>query len=127
MARQSRDDEVAIVLLDRPGPDVGQIDEHRRLRQAQHHHRHEALAAGDHAGVVAVLREQTDRLGPRRRAPVLKRRRVHPCLRPPLPCPAVNKRLGAESIWDFSHCGSLNLQVGDDATRCLAGPRVRAA
>ena len=47
--RQRRHVEPAVGLRDRLGRDPGEVDEHRRLGQAQHHQRHEALPTGDGA------------------------------------------------------------------------------
>ena len=46
--------------------DVVQVDQLRRLRQAHVHHRHQALAAGDDLGHVAMLGQQAQRVVERR-------------------------------------------------------------
>ena len=57
--------------------DAVHVDEVLEVREAQRQHRHEALPAGQHLGVVAVLGEQRADLVDRLRRVVLERRRLH--------------------------------------------------
>ncbi len=72
------DDDVAAIGLD--ALEVGnaaEIDQIGRGREAQLHHRDEAVAAGDGAGVLAELGEQTDGFLDRRRAMIVERPWYH--------------------------------------------------
>ena len=57
--------------------DPVEVDEVLEPGQPQREHRHEALAAGQHLGLVAVLGEQRDGVGDRLGRVVLERRRLH--------------------------------------------------
>src|SRR2546430_9324170 len=47
------------------GPDAVDVDEDLGRGDAEIHHRHEALAAGEHPRVILVLGEQRERFGER--------------------------------------------------------------
>jgi hypothetical protein len=65
-------------LLDRVEPrHPVQIDHHRRLGHPHVEHRNQALAAGEQAGRVRVLRQEREDLGHRLRSRVLERGRLH--------------------------------------------------
>jgi hypothetical protein len=74
---QRRENEPAVGELDRALVGPADVDERGRRREVQHHHRNQALAAGDHVGLVAELLEALDRLGPRLRAEIVEGGRVH--------------------------------------------------
>ena len=57
--------------------DAVEVDEVGEAREAQRQHRHQALAAGEHLGLVAVLGEQADDVGDGLRRVVLERRGLH--------------------------------------------------
>ena len=70
--------EVVVRALD--GAELGdpvEVDQALEAREAQREHRHEALPAGEHLGVVAMAGEQLDGLGERVRRLVGERRRLH--------------------------------------------------
>ena len=65
-----------------------EVDDHRRGGQAQVQHGHEALAAGQGPGLVAVLPQQAERLFQLGRALVAEPGRLHPVTgREPRPGP----------------------------------------
>ena len=57
-------------------PDPGDVDEVLEPGEAQGEHRHEALTAREHLGVVAVLAQQRDHVGHRLGRVIVERRRV---------------------------------------------------
>ncbi len=57
--------------------DAVDVDEHRRPRQAEVHRRHQALAAGKHAAVAAVAREELEGFLERSRRVVVEGRGLH--------------------------------------------------
>ena len=67
--------------MPRSSVDARDVDERRRPREAEVHHRHEALAAGEHLGVLAQLAEPLERVLERVDAVVVEVRGLH-CERP---------------------------------------------
>ena len=61
LGRHGADDDVVAIGADAfEVGDAGEIDQIRRLRQPQLHHRNEAVAAGQRPAVVAQFRQQSD-------------------------------------------------------------------
>ena len=58
-------------------PDPGDVDEVLEPRQAQSEHRHEALTARQHLGVIAVLAQQRHHLGHRLGRVIIERGGFH--------------------------------------------------
>ena len=61
LASDRADRDLAVLALDAVElGDAVHVDQMREARQPQCQHRHEALAAGEHLGVVAVLTQESD-------------------------------------------------------------------
>src|SRR5579864_8795460 len=55
-----------------------QIDQVARIRETQLHERNQALAAGEHLGIIAELRKHGGSFRQRARTMIMKRSRIHP-------------------------------------------------
>ena len=85
LAHRCADVQLAVALLEHvEAGDAVHVDERARLRRAELHQLHEALAAGEHLRAVP-LREQLDRLVDGLRRVVLERRRLHGTVTTSLP------------------------------------------
>ncbi len=79
MAHQGADPELAVGFLDRIEPgDAVHVDQVSGIGEPELHHRDQALAAGQHFGVVAMGREQIQGLGELVRPVVLETGGQHP-------------------------------------------------
>jgi hypothetical protein len=77
VGRHRADHDGALLLLDpREAGDLAEVDEVLGLGQAQLHHRHQAVAAGQDLGVLELV-EQLERVLHRRRRVVLEGGWVH--------------------------------------------------
>jgi hypothetical protein len=75
---------VSVVAFDRVETgDPVEVDEVPEGRESQRHHRDQALPAGQHLGLVAVLAEQRDRFAHARRRVVLESSWLHTTSRVP--------------------------------------------
>ena len=72
------------------------VDQHRRLEQAQIEHREQRLTAGKHAGGVAMLGKYLDRLGHRISAYIIEWMRFH-APPPPSECRKLTRRCHNET------------------------------
>src|SRR5205807_893282 len=78
MRRQGADSQLVTILLDVVELlDPVDVDKRRGLRQAKPHERNQAVAAGEHLGVLAELAEQLRRLVDRGGASVFECSRYH--------------------------------------------------
>ena len=60
--------------------ELAEIDDERGRGDAERHHRHQALAAGEYLGVAVARPEQRHRLAKRRRAGIVEGGEFHPML-----------------------------------------------